>query len=64
MPLLAMKTLGKETTMELATSPMSERQRAYRATYRSRVAGWYNGWMHVLVIYSIGFTGLYIYFKP
>jgi hypothetical protein len=47
--------------MELATTPMSERQRTYRSNYRSRVAGWYNGWLHVAVIYAIGFTGLYIY---
>jgi hypothetical protein len=47
--------------MELANSPMTERQRKYRATYRERVAGWYNGWLHVFIIYIIGFTGLYIY---
>jgi hypothetical protein len=50
-----------ERALELVTSQMSERQRNYRATYRTRVVGWYNGWMHVLVIYAIGFTGLYIY---
>ncbi len=47
--------------MELVTSQMSERQRNYRAIYRSRVIGWYNGWAHVAVIYALGFTGLYIY---
>ena len=47
--------------MELAASPMSTRQRAYRATYRERVAGWYHGWLHVLIIYVIGLTALYIY---
>jgi hypothetical protein len=47
--------------MELANSPMTDRQRKYRATYRERVAGWYNGWLHVFIIYIIGFTGLYIY---
>jgi hypothetical protein len=47
--------------MELAASAMSERQRTYRTTYRSRIVGWYNGWIHALVIYTIGFTGLYIY---
>ena len=48
--------------MELASSPMTERQRSYRATYRDRVAGWYNGWLHVFIIYVIGFTALYVYF--
>jgi len=47
--------------VELAATSMSERQRNYRADYRTRVAGWYNGWLHIAVIYTIGFTGLYIY---
>ncbi len=47
--------------MELAASTMSERQRQYRATYRQRIAGWYNGLVHIAVIYTIGFTALYIY---
>ena len=29
--------------MELSASPMTERQRNYRANYRYRIAGWYNG---------------------
>ena len=29
--------------MELATTPMTERQHKYRENYRERVAGWYNG---------------------
>lgn len=47
--------------MELMSTEMTNRQRAYRATYRERVAGWYNGWLHVFIIYTIGFTALYIY---
>jgi hypothetical protein len=47
--------------VELQQSPMSERQFAYRRTYRERVAGHYNGWLHVFLIYTIGFTALYIY---
>jgi hypothetical protein len=47
--------------MELATTPMTERQRKYRDNYRERVAGWYNGWLHILLIYIIGFTALYVY---
>ena len=46
--------------MELASSSMTERQRNYRANYRYRIAGWYNGWLHVFVIYVIGFTALSI----
>lgn len=47
--------------MELPVTAMSDRQRKYRATYRERVAGWYNGWLHIAVIYTIGFTALYVY---
>ena len=47
--------------MELAATPMTERQRKYRANYRERVAGWYNGWLHIVLIYTIGFTALYVY---
>ena len=47
--------------MELVSSRMSDRQRQYRITYRQRVAGWYNGFLHIAIIYIIGFTALYIY---
>ena len=40
---------------------MSERQAAFRREYRSRIAGWYNGYVHILVIYAIGAMAFYIY---
>lgn len=40
---------------------MSERQKSYRANYRQRVAGWYNGFLHIAIIYTIGLTALYVY---
>jgi len=40
---------------------MSEKQMNFRKDYRSRIAGWYNGYVHALVIYTIGLTALYIY---
>ena len=46
-------------TKELALTNMSERQRAYRANYRQRVAGWYNGFLHIANIYTIGLTAPY-----
>jgi len=49
--------------MEISDSPMTERQRSYRETYRSRIVGWYNGWLHVATIYAIGFTSLAIYIQ-
>lgn len=47
--------------MELSQSNMRDKQRNYRAEYRSRIAGWYNGWLHVAVIYGIGATALYVF---
>ncbi len=47
--------------MELAQSGMNERQRNYRQIYRERIATWYNGWVHVAVIYTIGIAALYVY---
>jgi Fatty acid hydroxylase len=46
---------------ELVKSSMTDRQRKYRATYRSRITGWYNGWLHVTIIYAIGFAAMNIY---
>ncbi|MEM7190162.1 MAG: sterol desaturase family protein [Pseudomonadota bacterium] len=48
---------------ELDQSPMSDRQRAYREGYRSRIIGWYNGFLHVAVIYAIGIAALTIYIQ-
>ncbi len=42
---------------------LSERQADFRREYRARVAGWYNGFVHVAVIYSIGAGALYIYIQ-
>lgn len=54
---MALETDG----LEFTDSPMSERQRAYRKTYRERVSGWYLGWLHVLIIYTFGAAALFIY---
>jgi hypothetical protein len=50
-------------TKELADTPMSDRQRRYREQYRSRIVGWYNGWLHVSVIYAIGLAAMSIYIQ-
>ncbi|WP_425403722.1 sterol desaturase family protein [Hwanghaeella sp.] len=47
--------------MELNTTDMPNRQRDFRAEYRSRIAGWYNGWLHVAIIYIIGGAAFFIY---
>jgi hypothetical protein len=49
------------STKEVTVTNMSERQQAYRASYRQRLAGWYNGFLHIAIIYTIGLTALYIY---
>lgn len=56
-----MDKAGDTAGLEISTSDMSDRQRGYRDTYRTRITGWYNGWLHVSVIYTIGFTALFIY---
>lgn len=40
---------------------ISERQLTFRQEYRSRIAGWYNGYVHIFVIYLIGGTALYVF---
>ncbi len=47
--------------MELTHSPMSDRQRTYRQVYRERIASWYNGYLHIAIIYTIGFGALFVY---
>jgi hypothetical protein len=37
---------------------MSRRQAAFRADYRQRISPWYNGWLHVAMIYAIGIATL------
>jgi len=33
---------------------ITERQKAFRQEYRSRIVGWYDGYIHILIIYAIG----------
>ncbi len=47
--------------MELLNSPMTERQLNYRQIYRQRIATWYDGFLHVLLIYAIGTGAMYVY---
>lgn len=42
---------------------MSQRQTNFRREYRSRIAGWYNGYFHVAVIYLMGGLALFYYVK-
>lgn len=47
--------------MELTSSPMKPRQRTYRDIYRQRIDGWYNGYLHVAMIYAIGALSLWYF---
>ena len=40
---------------------ISERQKAFRQEYRSRIIGWYDGYVHVVIIYAMGAAAFYIY---
>lgn len=40
---------------------MTDRQLDFRKEYRSRIAGWYNGYVHAAVIYMIGLPAIYLY---
>ena len=48
-------------TVELSNTAMSGRQRRFRATYRDNIDGWYNGWLHVAIIYAIGAGAFFIF---
>jgi hypothetical protein len=40
---------------------ITERQKAFRQEYRSRIVGWYDGYIHILIIYAMGAAAFYIY---
>ena len=42
---------------------ISEKQTAFRQEYRARIDGWYNGFIHIGVIYVIGLTAMWIYIQ-
>jgi hypothetical protein len=42
---------------------MSEKQALFRREYRSRIDGWYNGYVHIAVIYGIGIPAMYVYIQ-
>ncbi len=40
---------------------ISERQKTFRKEYRSRIMGWYDGYVHIAIIYAMGAAAFYIY---
>lgn len=48
-------------TIEPTDTVMTDRQKQFRNTYRANIMGWYNGFAHVAIIYTIGIAALYVY---
>jgi len=42
---------------------VTERQKAFRQEYRSRIMGWYDGYLHIVIIYAMGAAAFYIYLQ-
>jgi hypothetical protein len=40
---------------------ISQRQIDFRQEYRSRIIGWYDGYVHIVIIYAMGAAAFYIY---
>jgi hypothetical protein len=40
---------------------ISQRQIEFRREYRSRILGWYDGYVHIAIIYAMGAAAFYIY---
>ncbi|HVF65853.1 MAG TPA: fatty acid hydroxylase family protein [Casimicrobiaceae bacterium] len=38
---------------------MTERQRKFREQYRAAISRWYNGWVHIGVMYTAGIAGIW-----
>ena len=55
------KTPRNSETPDGGNAMMADKQLNFRQDYRARIAGWYNGYVHIAVIYVIGGTALYIY---
>ena len=42
---------------------VTDKQLEFRREYRSRIAGWYNGPVHVVVIYTLGAVAFWLYMQ-
>ena len=42
---------------------ISDRQKSYRQVYRSRIMGFYDGYLHIAIIYAMGAAAFYIYLQ-
>ena len=42
---------------------ITQRQKAFRQEYRSRIMGWHDGYLHVAIIYAMGAAAFTIYLQ-
>jgi hypothetical protein len=42
---------------------VTERQKTFRQEYRSRIMGWYDGYLHIAIIYAMGAAAFAIYLQ-
>ena len=42
---------------------MGEQQTLFRNEYRAKIDGWYNGYVHIAVVYAIGITAMWVYIQ-
>ena len=42
---------------------MGEQQTLFRNEYRAKIYGWYNGYVHIAVVYAIGITAMWVYIQ-
>src|SRR5262252_9433704 len=42
---------------------ITDRQKAFRQEYRARIMGWYDGYLHIAIIYAMGAAAFTIYLQ-
>ena len=42
---------------------MGKEQVLFRNQYREKIDGWYNGYLHIAVVYTIGITAMWVYIQ-
>ena len=49
--------------LELQSQNFAKGQKEFRKKYRENVKGWYNGFIHLLMIFCIGGLAIYYFSK-
>ena len=48
-------------SLEIKTANFDDNQKEFRKKYRDNLKGWYNGFVHLAMIYAIGFSAIYYF---